>query len=85
MCSVATGQCPSSSVSGWQFNSHYDCINARYGVAQKTFQNLSELEEWDTNYINQNKIVVKFECREVGTKIWKFQTILQSQCLWEIS
>ena len=69
MCSVATGQCPSSSVSGWQFNSHYDCINAGYGVAQKTFQNLSELGEWDTNYINQNKIVVKFECREVGTKI----------------
>ncbi|BCV05039.1 MAG: hypothetical protein CM15mV97_130 [Caudoviricetes sp.] len=75
MCSVATGQCPSSSVpsssvSGWQFNSHYDCINAGYGVAQKTFhQNLSELEEWDTDYINQNKIVVKFECREVGTKI----------------
>ena len=69
MCSVATGQCPSSSVSGWQFNSHYDCINAGYSVAQKTFQNLSELEEWDTNYINQNKIVVKFECREVGTKI----------------
>ena len=77
MCSVATGQCPSSSVSGWQFNSHYDCINAGYSVAQKTFQNLSELEEWDTNYINQNKIVVKFECREVGTKIWKSQTILQ--------
>ena len=69
MCSVATGQCPSSSVSGWQFTSHYDCINAGYGVAQKTFKNLSELEEWDTNYINQNKIVVKFECREVGTKI----------------
>ena len=40
-----------------------------YGVAQKTFQNLSELEEWDTDYINQNKIVVKFECREVGAKV----------------
>ena len=44
MCSVATGQCPSSSISGWQFNSHYDCVNAGYGVAQKTFQNLAELE-----------------------------------------
>ncbi len=69
MCSLSTGKCPDSTVSGYQFNSHYDCINAGYAVAQKTFQNLSELEEWDTNYINQNKIVVKFECREVGTKI----------------
>ena len=37
MCSMITGQCPSSSISGWQFNSHYDCVNAGYGVAQKTF------------------------------------------------
>ena len=43
MCSVATGQCPSSSISGWQFTSHYDCVNAGYGVAQKTFQNLKLL------------------------------------------
>ena len=43
---MSTGQCPSSSISGWQFNSHYDCVNAGYGVAQKTFQNLAELEEW---------------------------------------
>ena len=69
MCSVATGQCPSSSVSGWQFNSHYDCVNAGYALAQSTFRNLEELEEYSKDYIEQSKIVVKFECREIGAKI----------------
>ena len=49
MCSLTTGQCPSSSISGYQFTSHYDCINAGCAVAQKTFRNLQELEEWDTS------------------------------------
>ena len=31
-------------------------------------EKLKELEEWDRQYIEQSKIVVKFECREVGTK-----------------
>ena len=66
---MSTGQCPSSSISGWQFNSHYDCVNAGYGVAQQTFRNLTELEEWDIDHINENKIVVKFECREVGRPV----------------
>ena len=47
MCSITTGQCPSSSISGYQFNSHYDCTNAGYAMAQKTFRNLKELPEWD--------------------------------------
>ena len=66
---MSTGQCPSSSISGWQFNSHYDCVNAGYGVSQQTFQNLTELEDWDIDHINENKIVVKFECREVGRPV----------------
>ena len=66
MCSLSTGKCPNSSVSGYQFNSHYDCVNAGYAIAQKTYRNLKELEEWDTNYINDNKIVVKFECKELS-------------------
>ena len=67
MCSMSTGQCPSSSISGWQFNSHYDCVNAGYAVAQSTFRNLKELEEWDRQYIEQSKIVVKFECKEINS------------------
>ena len=66
MCSMNTGQCPNSTISGYQFNSHYDCINAGYAIAQKTYRNLKELEEWDTNYINDNKIVVRFECKELS-------------------
>jgi hypothetical protein len=61
-----TGQCPKSTISGYQFNSHYDCVNAGYAIAQKTYRNLKEIEEWDTNYINDNKIVVKFECKELS-------------------
>ena len=69
MCSVNTGQCPTSTVSGYQFSSHYDCVNAGYAIAQKTFRKLKEVEEWDVNHINENKIVVKFECKEVGAKV----------------
>jgi len=65
MCNMTTGQCPNNSISGYQFASHYDCVNAGYAIAQKTYRNLSELEEWDIDHINKNKIVVKFECREI--------------------
>ena len=65
---MATGQCPNSQIAGYQFNTHYDCVNAGYAVAQSTFRNLKELEEWDREYLEQSKIVVKFECREVGTR-----------------
>tara|TARA_R100000664_G_scaffold2128_1_gene5492 strand:- start:585 stop:818 length:234 start_codon:yes stop_codon:yes gene_type:complete len=65
MCSMTTGECPSSTVSGYQFTSHFDCVNAGYAIAQKTYKNLSELEEWDIDHINENKIVVRFECKEL--------------------
>jgi len=65
MCSMSTGQCPNSSISGYQFNSHYDCVNAGYAIAQKTFRNLKELKEWDIPNFEKEKIVVKFECKEL--------------------
>ena len=68
MCSMLSNNCPQSTISGYQFNTHYDCVNAGYAVAQSTFRNLKELEEWDREYLEQSKIVVKFECREVGTQ-----------------
>ena len=55
MCSTITNQCPSNTVSG-------------YRVAHNTFLNLKELEEYERNYIEKNKIVVKFECKELGAK-----------------
>jgi len=66
ICSINSGVCPSSTISGYQFNSHYDCVNAGYAVAQKTFRNLKEYEEWDVDHINNNKIVIKFECKQLG-------------------
>ena len=67
LCSLNTAQCTSSSIPGYSFTSHYDCINAGYAVAQKTFRNLQEYEQWNVDHINENKIVIKFECKEIGT------------------
>ena len=69
MCSMLSNTCPSSTIAGYQFTSHYDCVNAGYAVAQSTFRNLEELEEYSKDYIEQSKSVVKFECREIGAKI----------------
>ena len=74
ICSITTGQCPSSSISGYQFTSHYDCTNAGYAIAQTTFRNLKELPEWDIPDFEKDKIVIKFECREVGKATWHYQT-----------
>ena len=63
MCSMTTGQCPNSSVSGYQFISHYECVNAGYAIAQKTFRNLKEYEEFPRDVIEKDKIVIKFECK----------------------
>ena len=66
MCSMNTGQCPSSSVSGYQFTSHYDCVNAGYAIAQSTFRNLQDHEEYQREIIEKQKLVIKFECKEIG-------------------
>ena len=66
MCSMTTGQCPSSSISGYQFNTHYDCVNNGYAIAQQTFRNLKKLPEWDIPDFEKQKIVIKFDCRPVG-------------------
>ena len=65
MCSMVSGECPSSTISGWQFENHYDCVNAGYGVSQQTFRNLDDLEEWSREYIEQQKIAIRFECKEL--------------------
>ena len=67
LCSITTGQCPSSTFTGWQFNSHYDCVMGGYGVAQQAFKHLEETHELDVETINREKFVVKFECKQIGT------------------
>ena len=65
MCSMNTGQCPTSTIAGYQFESHYQCVDAGYGVSQQTFRNLEDLEEWSREYIEQQKIAIRFECKEL--------------------
>ena len=55
MCSMVSGECPSSTIAGYQFESHYQCVDAGYGVSQQTFRNLEDLEEWSREYIEQEK------------------------------
>ena len=62
---MVTGECPSSTISGYQFESHYQCVDAGYGVSQQTFRNLEDLEEWNREYIEQEKIAIRFECKEL--------------------
>ena len=69
MCSMLSNNCPTSTISGYQFNNHYDCVNAGYAIAQSTFRNLQEMEEYEREVIENKKLVIKFECREIGEKI----------------
>ena len=66
---MLSNSCTSSTVAGYQFTNHYDCVDAGYAVAQSTFRNLKELEEYEREYVEQSKIVIKFECRENGGNI----------------
>ena len=66
MCSMNTGQCPTSTIAGYQFESHYQCVDAGYAIAQQTNIDLKKIEEWDEQHINKNKIVVKFECKDLS-------------------
>ena len=69
MCSMLGNSCPSSTISGYQFENHYDCVNAGYSIAQSTFRNLKDMEEYQREVIEKQKLVIKFECREIGAKI----------------
>ena len=63
ICSMNTNDCPSSTISGYQYNNHYDCVLSGYKLAHNSFLNLKELEEFEKSYIEDKKIVVKFECK----------------------
>jgi len=69
MCSMINNSCPESTIAGYQFTTHFDCVNAGYAIAQSTFRNLQEMEEYEREVIENKKLVIKFECREIGEKI----------------
>ncbi len=65
VCSMISNICPSSSITGYQFESYNDCIEAGYKIAYNKYKNLEELEEFDKEFIEEKKIVVKFECKDI--------------------
>ena len=52
---MLSGACPSNTVAGYQFTNHYDCVDAGYAIAQSTFRNLQEMEEF-------NSVELKMRC-----------------------
>jgi len=66
MCSMINNSCPTSTVAGYQFTTHYDCVDAGYAIAQKTFRNLKDYEEYPKDILEKQKLVIKFECKEIG-------------------
>ena len=65
MCSMINNSCPTSTVAGYQFVSHYDCVNAGYAIAQKTFRNLQAHEEYQREIVEKEKLAIKFICKEM--------------------
>ena len=57
---MSTGQCPSSTVSGWQFNSHYDCATSGY------LNSITSLQTLGSENVNKFKLQVAFNCNEVN-------------------
>ena len=66
---MINNSCPENTIAGYQFTTHFDCVNAGYAIAQSTFRNLQDMEEYQKEVIENKKLVIKFECREIGAKI----------------
>ena len=66
---MINNSCPENTIAGYQFTTHFDCVNAGYAIAQSTFRNLKDMEEYEREVIEKQKLVIKFECREIGAKI----------------
>ena len=66
---MINNSCPENTIAGYQFTTHFDRVNAGYAIAQSTFRNLQEMEEYEREVIENKKLVIKFECREIGEKI----------------
>jgi len=63
---MINNSCPSSTVAGYQFTNHYDCVDAGYSIAQSTFRNLQEMEDYEREIVEKKKLVIKFECKQLG-------------------
>ena len=66
MCSMLSGQCPSSHITGYSFDTHAACVEYGYRVAHGTFKTLEETQEMEQEYIENSRIVVRFDCKPVN-------------------
>ena len=64
ICSAVALSC-SNPIEINSFNNHYDCVAAGYRVAHNTFLNLEKTEEFERERIEKEKLVIKFECKEL--------------------
>tara|TARA_X000000950_G_C13681118_1_gene563991 strand:- start:316 stop:519 length:204 start_codon:yes stop_codon:yes gene_type:complete len=62
---MINNSCPTSTIAGYEFNTHYDCVDAGYAIAQQTFRNLKDYEEYQREILEKQKLVIKFECKEI--------------------
>tara|TARA_Y100000004_G_scaffold114397_1_gene128480 strand:- start:249 stop:479 length:231 start_codon:yes stop_codon:yes gene_type:complete len=65
LCSVVTGKCTESSITGVMFKDHYNCALAGYRLGYETFKRLEEDVYYGLDRINKEKIAIKFECKEL--------------------
>ena len=65
ICSLLSGQCFESQVTGYMFNSHYDCAVAGYQVSGQTFKTLKNDDYIGLDRLNKEKIAIKFLCKEL--------------------
>ena len=63
ICTLTTGESPSSSITMQQFESHRDCVLGGYKAAHNAFKVLEKMEEFEREYIEKEKVVIKFECK----------------------
>tara|TARA_R100000697_G_scaffold15410_1_gene22125 strand:+ start:1706 stop:1945 length:240 start_codon:yes stop_codon:yes gene_type:complete len=63
---MLSNTCPGGShVPGYSFETHTECVEFGYRLAHGTFKDLEKMEEMETEYIENSRIVVKFECKPV--------------------
>ena len=59
LCSISAQQCDNGMVTGYSFPDHYDCAVKGYEFA------LEAMQKMDREFVNKDKLAVKFECKEV--------------------
>lgn len=66
LCSMLNGKCIEPQIPGYQFESHYDCALAGYALSQQSLKMLSEDEYYGLERINEERLAIRFECRELN-------------------